>query len=317
MNKLRLRLRPVDFAASLSRLFHVGIGIIGYEARAIFCPLRFVSAVERPIAFRYANNHVRSFRKNNGLLEAAGFDAFDLDPGNESFTSEWVVREAIAGVPADEARFIVDISSMSRSTMAGIFAAIMSCRKKRIEVVFTYSLAAYEGPPSSYPPLIEFGAVNSAFGGAPRGAEKYTALLLGVGYEAGRAIAAFNRLEPEVAWILLPVSEDERYNKSVRIANDDLLCLSENINALRYDVMDPVLLYEKIRTLALGLQRDHRLVFIPSGPKICALVTFLVGLDLHPDVSIWRISSGPLEPLFHRVPDGRVIALSVMFEVTE
>src|SRR5262249_45121205 len=117
-----------------------------------------------------------------------------------------------------------------------------------------------------------------------------------------------------VAWVLLPVSTDDRYNNAVASANKDLLGLSEKINTLRYDVLDPILLYEKIRTLALGLRRDHRLVFIPSGPKICALVTFLVGLDLHPDVSIWRMSSGSLEPLFHRIPSGTGIALSVLFE---
>jgi hypothetical protein len=48
--------------------------------------------------------------------------------------------------------------------------------------------------------------------------------------------------------------------------------------------------------------------------RFAALVTFLVGLDLHPDVSIWRMSSGPLEPLFHRNPSGEGIALSVVFE---
>src|SRR5215467_2417384 len=291
MSNVKLLVRNCEFSAALSGSYDIGIGVIGYEARASYCPGRFRAGSALALALRYGNRMVRHFKKNNAELEAHDYDVFDLDSGNENFTAEFVIKEAIAAISADAVRIIVDISSMSRTTMAGVFAAIMGSQKMCVDVTFTYAVALFEKPPRIYPPLVEFGAVDAAFGGAPRGADKFTALILGVGYERGRAIAAYNRVEAEESWILLPLSRDARYNNAVEAANRDLLNLSKKVNALEYDVYDPLFLYEKIRTLALGLRRDHRVVVIPSGPKVCALMTFLVAIDLHPDVSVWRMSS--------------------------
>jgi hypothetical protein len=314
MGEYRLVVKRSQFQAAVGGEYDIGLGIIGYEARASFCPLLFRNGVGDPVAFRYLNKIVRSFRKNENEIERAGFHIFDLDRGSECFTAEFILREALRSLHNDPARLIIDISSMSRTTLAGVLSAILGSKKEGISVTFTYAVAKFEKPPLVYPPLIEFEAVSSAFGGAPRGASKSTALVLGLGYETGRAISAYNRLEAEEAWILVPVGDDKQYNDAVWRANSELLTLSSKINVLEYDIQDPLLLYEKIRTLGVGLRRSHRLVFIPSGPKLCALVTFLVAIELYPEVSVWRMSSGPLEPLFHRAPSGIGTAVTVDFE---
>lgn len=314
MNDKDLKVEGIEFERALAGEYDLGIGIVGYEARASFCPTRFAAGTKRKLALRYASNTVRSFARNNVDMEAAGFLPFDLRAANEAADTESALGAEIDKVQRDEPRLVIDISSMSRKTMAGIFAAIIGSKKSRVEVVFTYAIAAFEPPPKEYPPMIEFGAVSNMFGGAPRGANKPTALILGLGYEAGRAISAYSQMEADEAWMLMPVNKDERYNNAVMKGNRDLLNLSSKVSSLPYDVYNPVFLYEKIRTLAVGLRTNYRLVFIPSGPKLCALMTFLVALDLYPDVSVWRMSSGPLEPLFHRVAQGDGIAVKVAFE---
>lgn len=310
----RLAVSSVNFDQALTEEFNLGIGIVGYEARASYCPSRFAKSAQRNVALRYLSNSVRSFVRNDSELKELGFSTSNLQGASEASDSERIVYDEISRIGDDSPRLIVDISSMSRKTMAGVFAAIMRSKKNRIEVVFTYAIAGFEPPPKEYPPLIEFGAVSSAFGGAPRGANKPTALVLGLGYEAGRAISAYSQMEADEAWMLMPINKDPRYNEAVKGNNRELLSLSEKINSLTYDIYNPVFLYEKIRTLALGLRAAYRLVFIPSGPKLCALMTFLVALDLFPDVSVWRMSSGPLEPLFHRVASGETLAVRVTFE---
>ncbi|MEY9180899.1 hypothetical protein ABIG06_002755 [Bradyrhizobium sp. USDA 326] len=314
MKNRMLLVEPIGFDQALLESFDLGVGIIGYEARAPYCPTKFSKRAKRNIALRYMSNSVRSYGRNDLELKDLGFLASNLRPDSEALDAEEVIQTEIARIADNSPRLVVDISSMSRKTMAGIFAAIMGSRKRRVEVVFTYAVAAFEPPPREYPPLIEFGAVSNVFGGAPRGANKPTALILGLGYEAGRAISAYSQMEADEAWMLMPVNRDPRYNDAVKASNRELLTLSEKINCLNYDIYNPVFLYEKIRTLALGLRTMHRLVFIPSGPKLCALMTFLVALDLYPDVSVWRMSSGPLEPLFHRVASGETLAVKVIFE---
>jgi hypothetical protein len=249
---------------------------------------------------------------NDKAMQRSGFEMVAMPAGGEAGAAEDAVRAAINGVEGTACRIVVDISSMSRSALAGVFAAIWSAKGRRLEVTFCYAIAKYERPPSTYPPLVEFGSVSTFFAGAPRGANKSTALIVGLGYEAGRSIAAYNRMEPVKTWALLPIGADPKYDEGMRKANADLLRLADSISSINYDVNDPIFLYAKLRSLSLGLLRDHRLVFIPSGPKIAALMTYIVAIELFPDISVWRMSSGSLEPIFHRVPAGTGIAVQVV-----
>lgn len=294
--------------------FDLGVGVIGFEIRSSFAPSKFAPNCSTKLALRYGSQRVRGFAKNEEAFKAAKFDISDMIVGQENFSAERVLAEKLSELSSiTSPRVIIDISSMSRGLMAGVFSALMSCPHPQIEVTFTYSVAAYEKPPTEYPPLLEFGAVHPYFGGAPVDPEKPTALVIGVGYEADRAISAFSQIDPELTWVLLPASPDRRYNEAVAKANRQLLSLSGNIRPIQFDVTDPVFLFEKLRALITGIRLDHRVVLIPSGPKITALVSLMVAMTLHPDISVWRISSGPLEPVFHRRPTGNVVALKVSF----
>lgn len=292
--------------------FDLGIGVIGFEVRSSYAPVMFGESCKRRLALRYLTQQVRGFVRNEQAFKVQDFIIKDLAVGAEHISAERTVTEELSLIDSfSSPKIIVDISSMSRGVLAGVLAAVMSSPHKKVEISFTYSVAEYEKPPSEYPPLLEFGAVHPFFGGAPLDPDKPTALVIGVGYEADRAISAFSQIDPEQTWVLLPASPDRRYNDAVARANRHLLTLSGNTRPIRFDVTDPVFLFEKLRALISGIRLDHRVVLIPSGPKIAALVSLLVAMDLHPDISVWRISSGPLEPIFHRRPTGKVVMLNV------
>lgn len=294
--------------------FDLGIGVIGFEIRSSFAPSKFAANCSIKLALRYSSQRVRGFAKNEEEFQHHGFGVHDLTVGEEHFSAENAMAAKLSELTSvSNPKIVIDISSMSRGVMAGIFAALMSCPHSQLQVTFTYSVAEYEKPPAEYPPLLEFSAVHPYFGGAPLDPDKPTALVIGVGYEADRAISAFSQIDPELTWVLLPASPDRRYNEAVARANRQLLSLSGNIRPIHFDVADPVFLFEKLRALIAGIRLDHRVVLIPSGPKITALVSLMVAMTLHPDISVWRISSGPLEPIFHRRPTGNVVALNVSF----
>lgn len=312
-----LIVRSALFEEALTKPYLIGVAAVGYEARASYCPTRFRGNVSVGIALKYKNKRVRSFAKNRRVLSSAGFRMVDLDGATEFRDAEEGLRDAIAQFSEPNISMIIDISSMSRSTIGGLLAAMIGQQGKTLEVTFCYALAKYEAPPSEYPPLVEFSSVGPIFSGAPRGAHKPTALILGLGYEVGRSIAAYNRIEPARTWALMPVGDDPSYNHKAKEANDGLFRVSDSIGVIKYDVGDPLILFEKLRSLAVGLTRDNRVVFLPAGPKIGALMTFLVAVDLYPDISVWRMSSGPLEPIFHRVASGKGVAVTAVFSPKE
>ncbi|MCZ4093647.1 hypothetical protein [Sinorhizobium psoraleae] len=305
------------FGEVLENSFDLGIGVIGFEIRSSFAPSKFAANCTKRLALRYTSQQVRGFVKNEEALKRQDFKIEDLSTGAEHVSAERIVADELLSLAAVTLpRIVIDISSMSRGVMAGVLSAIMAAPHKKLEVSFTYSVAEYEKPPSEYPPLFGIWGCTSIFGGAPLDPDKPTALVIGVGYEADRAISAFSQIDPDQTWVLLPASPDRRYNEAVSKANRQLLSLSGNIRPIQFDVTDPVFLFEKLRALIVGIRLDHRVVLIPSGPKITALVSLMVAMNLHPDISVWRISSGPLEPVFHRRPTGNVVALNVTFGET-
>jgi len=298
---------PMTLSQLLEQKYDLGIGVVGYEVRASFAPLKFGPNCAHRVALAYGGTIGRSYLRNREYFSEAGFQLADLEVGREGRSAETEFTRALNEISKSTGvRIAIDISSMSRSVLAALLAVIAVSGQKISEVAFTYSMAKYEPPPTKYPPLLEFGAVHPYFGGAPLGPEKPTALIMGLGYEAGRSIAAFSRLDPGEAWLLLPNNPDKRHNAALLKANDDLLKLSQRVHRVRYDVNDPGLIYMRVRALISGLISENRVVLIPSGPKIAALMCFFAALEFHPLISVWRSSSGPLEPSFYRNPTGEV-----------
>jgi hypothetical protein len=194
----------------------------------------------------------------------------------EAQVSELVFVEELSNLDGTGTRrAIVDISSMSRKTMAGVMAGLLAYRGESVEVTFCYASAAFETPPSKYPAAVLLDTVSSVFGGAPRGPDKPAALVMGLGVERGRALAAYSQLEAQAAWALFPIGGDPRYERFISGANVDLLRMSSKITTIRYDINDPMFLYVKLRALIEGIRPDFRIVIVPSGAKLAALVSFL------------------------------------------
>lgn len=301
-----IKIRGSEFELAMSENYDLAVCVVGYEKRSSFCPLRLADRARKKIALRYTNRVEKSLKENEALVKKAGYECIDLDASSEAQVTELILIDELRALNDQPlAKIVVDVSSMSRKTLAGVFVALMSFRGACLDVTFCYANAAFEPAPHAYPPAVVLDTVSSAFGGAPRGADKPTALVMGIGIEKGRALAAYDQLEAQAAWTFFSAGNDTRYETYISAANKDLLDMSSKITTIRYDVNDPFFLYIKLRSLIEGIKSDYRVVIVPLGAKIFALVTFLVAVEFFPDISVWRMSAGAAEPTFHRVPTGK------------
>ena len=288
------------------------VGALGFETRATFVAERYRSRMNRGVAFGFSDRHVVSYAQNASWYEQAGFATSDV---SEAAFGD-VVRQAIAALGGEEERrprILIDISSMTRRRIGVAVLEALRAVAAGATVDFLYTVARFSPPPRASTAVAEFGPVLAEFAGWPSNPEQPMVLLLGMGYEADRALGAAELLEPADCWALRPLGIDKRYDRALQRANEGLAeVLRGPERELDYRVDRPWETYVMVRSLVDGLVSEdrHRVIVIPFGPKMLALVSLLVQREF-PATGVWRVSSGAFAPATDRNPSDRVIGLSV------
>ena len=132
-------------------------------------------------------------------------------------------------------------------------------------------------------------------------------VVVGLGYEAGKAFGAVQYLEPAHCTPLMPVSPEERFLVSVEKQNRDFL--KRHPYQLRYEVMQPARTYLSLMSVLSGILRDHRAILLPFGPKILFTLSLLAGL-VHPQVSVWYVEGEDNKQSDEGSPSGHAALLT-------
>jgi len=213
-------------------------------------------------------------------------------------------------------KLFVDVSCLSRPAMAQVFATLPSIALDRdVELRVGYSVAAYAPSPAVWAtPNRTICPVHPAFSGwTSEGASAPLDIVVGLGYEKGKALGAVEYLEPRHRWICVPTSPENAYLLEVEKHNKNLIDNSKDRVAY-YQVLSPVETYFSLRSLVEGIARGARPVMLPFGPKLFFAVSLLVALTVE-ESAVWHVS-GESDEYSERSPSRYSAILSCLICAT-
>jgi hypothetical protein len=209
-------------------------------------------------------------------------------------------------------KILIDVSCMSRPLIAEVFAGLVIIAQTRdIQLQVAYSLATYAPSPLVWAvPNRTICPVHPAFSGwTSEGASAPLDVVVGLGYERGKALGAVEYLEPRHRWICVPQSPELAYLAEVKQHNKNLIDNSKG-RVVYYQVLSPVDTYFSLRSLVEGIARGARPVLLPFGPKLFFAVSLLVAMTVE-EVAVWHVS-GESNDYSERSPSRHSVILSCL-----
>jgi len=207
---------------------------------------------------------------------------------------------------------------MSRFRIAAVAAALFDHDTAvSYETDFLYAPSRFLAPSDEEGPIIICKPVIDKLAGWSIQPEKPTMAIFGLGYECDKALGALEYIEAASVWAFLPSGEDKRYDSAMVKANQGFWESLPKTHVFDYRVDDPIDCFTNLEGLLYGKLNSNKPVLVPFGPKLFALNCLLVAFVYYPRVAVWRVSSGPYEPAIDRLPNGRVVGLTVRFDADE
>ncbi len=290
--------------------YDVFITTIGYEGRARYIAERFRPKADIKVACGFRDQQVLEYSKN---CEWFGSNEFDVAHEPDSGYAEWA-RTVLERVPEDRLsiRVLVDISSMTRFRIATLLVSLREARQANLSVSFVYSLASFTPPQEMSPANTHVGPVTAEFAGWWEEPDRALAAVVGLGYEADKALGAVEHLQAAEVWTFSPTSAVEAYSPALTNANRALLEGIPQNHQLSYRVEDPLECLARLESLTFGLTHEKNPILIPFGPKVFALCSLLVSM-WNPTIPVWRVSAESHEVAVNRQASGLVYGLRVIF----
>lgn len=293
--------------------FDLLVVCLGYETRALYVAERYTEASVVRLALAFQHRLVGNYEHNKRFYSANNFKilSFNADDFSDALYAE--LLQATSNADSCP-RVLVDISSMSRPMIATLVVALSRLSANfKIEVTFVYCPAVFTTPSNIRQPVTVSQPVIPELAGWSVQPERSVAAIVGLGFEFDQALGAVEYLEPAVAWTFIPFGEDSRFDKAVAKANDDLLSALKPESLVRYNVADPYRCFVELEALTYGLMDSMRPIIVPFGPKLFALLSFLIGVIHSPNVTVWRVSGDQVGVPEDRVASGNIISLSTTF----
>lgn len=295
--------------------YDIFICSLGYEARARFIAEKLDPRATHRIASAFVDNMDHSYRHNEALYKKIGYE---INYQSDDQFNEWCKKELhsiIMSCDKKVIKIIIDISSMTRHRIASLVASFSFIKLSTIiDVTFAYSPAKFSKPAATTGPIIKSGPVMREYAGWSSNPDLPSATIIGLGYNYDKAVGAVEYIEPGELWLMNPIGGEPDYEKTIRKANESLLAwFSKKERVISYNVIRTFDLYNTLKSLTIGALRFTRPIIIPFGPKTFTLCSLLVASELHPQVSVWRISSDKFEESANRIPDGSIIGISAQF----
>jgi hypothetical protein len=202
----------------------------------------------------------------------------------------------------------VDVSCLSRQQLGEIMAAVKDiAHTHTVHLELAYSLGRFVPPPEAASNVIQrIAPVNAAFSGWTNAPGKPVDVVLGLGYEKGKALGAVEYLEPRSTWIFVPNSPEHRYLVKVREHNKELLRRDPK-QQLPYNVIAPVDTFYTMLSLVTGIALESRPILLPFGPKLFFALALLVAIVVD-EASVWFVDGDdPVTPVATLPSDHAVV----------
>lgn len=287
------------------------IATCGYEQRSIqFVRAEELGAYDKIFIIDYASEGIHSYDRNkSNLLDA-------LPVSSTSWIESFHLKKLLSALtPSVGSRVSLDIdcSSMDRSALAEILAHVKASSDNFESLNVIYFPQTFSTPALSLETVSRFGPIARQFSGSSRSSSEKMCLVMGVGYEFGKAIGAQDYLEPDELYAFQPIGTDVEFEKAILKANSNFDFVGDPEKVITYPLHDPAALLDNLLTLIDFKRQSHRVMLLPMGPKIFAALCLVVALRFHPDVRVWRFSTE--DPSRSHVKDAYPSGERISFDV--
>jgi hypothetical protein len=303
-----------DFDTQLD--YDLAVVSVGYERRSSHL-LRCGLDAKTLLAVAFEHLQVMSFDDNMEQARRAGAEVryAGTDEDMSPLLAEWSSATTFAA--GEAVRIAVDISSMTRQRLSSMILELERLHlqlERDVEVDFFYSPAAFTRPSVHQSGSLVAGPVRPEFAGRLRRTSLPVVAVIGLGYEPQRALGVFELLEPARAWAFRPNSEDRRFVEALARSNEALLRSLGDGAVLDYWVSSGVEILYALDSFLFSLEKSHRVVLLPMGPKIFALACLLLGLDRRAErPAVWRVGEARYGDPVDVAEDGSIVGIRVTF----
>lgn len=292
-----------------SQIFDLLIAASGYETRCAFLSQRVHSS-------RYKRKVVLAFKERKGEISRPVndliFDKLGFETVEASLCSDFEIRRVLDNfcetINSNEANILIDYSSMPKLWYEAIIQYFIENepQTKKMNVWFSYT-------PSEY---AESKTVRNKYflKDIPGGlSSKPKALIIGLGYEKGRAEELAVKLKSDATYSFYSdPAVDPRFVDELIENNKDILNRLETGKVLTYPIQDLNFINSSLTHLCVDLRLKYQVVLAPIGPKPFTLMCFLLNAR-YPDIKIWRFSSEVPKEVYDRKPHGELLVYKVHF----
>jgi len=265
------------------------IASCGFESRSIHATKELQGRFDQLLVYGYLDNQVLSFEQNRQYFEALTTVPFlaDADAFASRLTADLEELLTLDG----RLRIAVDISSMDRSRLGATVRTLTNISAtRRVDVTFIYSVGTFDSLFESPDAVVLVNRPLLGFEAWARDPALPVACVIGLGFENILALAALEMLEPTRTIAMIAESADSRFQARVRIDNAALM-KSPDIAEVGYSVDFPFRSLHVLEDIVHALRAHFRVVIVPLGPKVFALLAMLVALEYDNEVAVWRVSA--------------------------
>lgn len=299
--------------------YDIFVTALGYERRGRYISKNRALTGANCIAIGFGHGIAHSYEENKRFFIDHSFCVIE-NVARTEFDSllRIEIQKRLNNFSQDKNPIIgIDISCFDRYRLASIVATLNEVTKARPATVeFWYALAAFTPPPSDIPPNEVVGPIHGSFAGWFNDPGRPLALVVGLGYEPGKALGAAEYLQATKVVAFFPHSPVGEFSPEVEQSNRLILSQLGPEEVVHYRVDDPETTLARVHSVVTGLCASHNVVLLPLGPKIFSLVSLLERL-IQPDISVWRVSEGSRIQPKDVDSSGNVFGLRVCFPILE
>jgi hypothetical protein len=282
---------------------------LGYEPRCTFAA-RTIKRLPESISFAvgYKHSKLLSYEESADWYRRNG--ATVVDNLDDLGYREWI-NQCMA-THSSVRSICVDLSSMNRSRIAAwaeFYERVGDPQNFRMH--FIYCPSRFVHPSDELIQNENVGPLSARFSGGLLEPGRPPELVLGLGYEVGKALGALEFLQCSDSWVFIPKATDVRFEQAVERVNKILIDNTAPNRLVRYRLDDPAGTYADLCSLLRGISQWSNPILLPLGPKLFSLVCMLAGLKFE-NSSVWRASQGRYEIPVAREADGQFWGLSIV-----
>jgi hypothetical protein len=290
--------------------FDAFIAVSGYESRSSHLASQIeVNNIPHNLVFAFIEKNDFLYRElNDKKYTELGFRFISSSSADTSILPD-VLDELCDKIGKSSMDILIDYSSMPKIWYNEIINYFLSREEdlKSTNIWFSYT-------PSEYTHSI--GSTSNKYLDPIKPAmqsDKPIALVLGLGYEKGRAeeFAKLFKAQVSFAFYANP-SIDSRYVQEVLDNNKSVLKNIKQNQIIPYPINDLNSVNNSLTQLCIGLRMNHEVLLVPVGPKPFTLMCFILSAR-YPDIKICRVASVISSIASDRRPHGEMLVYKVTF----